>query len=1158
MRIARLDLTRYGRFSDYSLDFGAAPTNGPDFHIVYGLNEAGKSTAAAAILDLLFGIEERTAYGAAKGRASVPNWHAYNTMRIGARLELAGGAYEVARLKRDKNSLVGADNRPFDENVLKAELAGVDREAFHVMFSLDEESLEQGGKAILASRGDLGQLLFAASAGLAAFSTQLDELRKKIEAFHRPRASTTELAKSKHELDELKRRREEADTLASSYAELVRQRDEAKGAYETATRALGERRARADVIQRLLAGLPHLAAIREAERELAPLADLPSPPAGWSDELARLQTETIRLTTHKENAETAIKRLEDELSRIGDDLPALAVAGRVDAWRELRSRYDTARDIPVRQGELDGKRAGVVDILRCLGREGEAEPQKLLLSVRAVGTFEELIAARSGVETKLMGARVALDEAKAALAQALDEAPQSEVGGAAVEALKARLLAARRDDSASRLRAMREELEKRGRKLVDAVAALAPWSGSVETLALVAVPGETETAALRQRLSQTKASRQQHFDRLAAKIGEVERLKAEAAAAARAADLVSDEAAADIRAAREAAWTVHRAALDAATADAFEATMRRDDVTGAARLAGARELAAVRERAIKVAGVEAECAGARVDLDAADKALVAIDHEIAGLMPATPPAGRDPLSFLDAWRIKRDEALGLIAALGEAKDAARRLDRDESRVRGGLADSLRAAGVSAGADETLETLMEAAEAAIYREAKAETLRQKVKERRADVRRAETRLKAAEEDDARWRDAWGRASAGSWLAAREEEAPPLGEVRHALKALEELRGALKDCADLDHRIGAMEHDRRKFAAEVGEAAAALELAHDEEAGRLADLIGSRVAAARENARRREEKTKAVTDARATLATIGEALAVNSNLVSAMTDFFEVSALADVAARLDDCKQRDELREEIARETRAILGLNLANSIDAARAALEEADRAAIEHELSELKTREADDVAANAESFAAYREARRRLDAVGGDDAVARIEEKRRTILEEVKDGARRYLRLRAGVAAADEALKLYRDRHRGAMMERAARAFSEISRGAYRGLAAEPNGQSETLIALGADGGSKEADQLSRGARSQLFLALRVAGYHELAKARRPAPFVADDIMETFDHFRAEEALKLFADMGHVGQVIYLTHHLHLAEIAKKVCPEAKVHELTA
>ena len=193
--------------------------------------------------------------------------------------------------------------------------------------------------------------------------------------------------------------------------------------------------------------------------------------------------------------------------------------------------------------------------------------------------------------------------------------------------------------------------------------------------------------------------------------------------------------------------------------------------------------------------------------------------------------------------------------------------------------------------------------------------------------------------------------------------------------------------------------------------------------------------------------------------------------------------------------------------------------AARAALEAADRTTLDEELTALKTREADDEAASRESFVAYREALRRLDAVGGDDAVARIEEKRRTILEEIKEGARRYLALRAGVAAADEALRLYRDRHRGAMMERASRAFSEISRGAYRGLTTQPSGQSETLIALGADGGSKAAEQLSKGARFQLYLALRVAGYHELAKARPPAPFIADDIMETFDHFRAEEAL---------------------------------------
>ena len=327
---------------------------------------------------------------------------------------------------------------------------------------------------------------------------------------------------------------------------------------------------------------------------------------------------------------------------------------------------------------------------------------------------------------------------------------------------------------------------------------------------------------------------------------------------------------------------------------------------------------------------------------------------------------------------------------------------------------------------------------------------------------------------------------------------------------------------------------------------------------AGAVEGRVARARENARRRAEKAEALANARERVAAIAEALDVNMRQARSMTAFFAVDTLADVAAKLEECRRRDEARAEIAKELRAIIVASVAGSLEAARAVLEGADAAALAAELAALKTRAPHDDLAHAEAHSAHRETIKRLEAVGGDDAVARIEEKRRTILEEIKDGARRYLTLRAGVAAADEALRLYRDRHRGAMMERASKAFTLISRGAYRGLTTAPNGQSEMLIALAADGGSKAAEQLSKGARFQLYLALRVAGYHELAKAqaRAPAPFVADDIMETFDHFRAEEALRLFAEMGRVGQVIYFTYHQHLSEIAKTVCPEARVHEL--
>ena len=86
---------------------------------------------------------------------------------------------------------------------------------------------------------------------------------------------------------------------------------------------------------------------------------------------------------------------------------------------------------------------------------------------------------------------------------------------------------------------------------------------------------------------------------------------------------------------------------------------------------------------------------------------------------------------------------------------------------------------------------------------------------------------------------------------------------------------------------------------------------------------------------------------------------------------------------------------------------------------------------------------------------------------------------------------------------------------------------------------------------------MSKGARRfQLYLALRVADYFEFVDQHGPVPLVADDILETFDDFRAEEAFRLFTEMAGVGQVIYLSHHRHLCEIARAVCPNVTIHEL--
>ena len=132
MRLRRLDLTRYGRFTGQSIDFGLAEEKQPDLHILYGPNEAGKSTALAAFLDFLFGIEPRSRFNFL---------HPYPTMRIGAVLELARGTRELVRVKRVQNSLLDSSDQPVPDAIIQAELGSIDRDSYRTMFSLDDDTL---------------------------------------------------------------------------------------------------------------------------------------------------------------------------------------------------------------------------------------------------------------------------------------------------------------------------------------------------------------------------------------------------------------------------------------------------------------------------------------------------------------------------------------------------------------------------------------------------------------------------------------------------------------------------------------------------------------------------------------------------------------------------------------------------------------------------------------------------------------------------------------------------------------------------------------------------------------------------------------------------------------------------------------------------------
>jgi uncharacterized protein YhaN len=1163
MRLRRLDLARYGKFTGRAIDFGERAAGRPDLHIVYGPNEAGKSTAFAAFLDLLFGIEQRSPYNFL---------HPYPTMRIGGALELEpeGAPQEFVRIKRPRNSLLDASDQPIAEGVLGAALGGLDRSAYRLMFSLDDETLEAGGESILESKGDLGQLLFSASAGLADLSRTLDDLRGEAEAFYKYRARSGELATLKAELADLKARREAIDTLASHYVHLVEARDRASTQYEEAIAGRGQVQARMEEIQRHLSALPRLAELRKLRADLAPLADLPEPPPGWLEALPQLQRDDIELDTRAAGAAAEIEQLKAELDAIVVDEAVLALAGRIELSPELRARNSAAeKDLPERRSQLREVELAVASLLGQLGRPDEAEPGGLLLGAATVGRLRELIETRSGIDASLEAAgrereeaRHRLDEAAAKLTEAGGPTASERKRDAQVAALAATLASIPTSEYVARRRSAERDLRRHREALAAEMSALQPWQGDAHQLAALAVPDPAEM----KRWNEAAAKAQKQSERLEEDTARFEadcaRHRAALDAIARMTGLAGEREASALRAQRETAWTEHRRRLDAATADAFEAALRRDDHMTAALLRHEKEIARLQQLEEALAIAQAELDGARKRLGAVRDSQARVDAAVAAALGAMTPSLPEgtTLAQLEAWLARRDKALEVRARLREAEQDFDEAERDIAAARAALSAALAAAGGAGhNVDAGLDALLAAAQSVLEGEAELKKLRHAVEERERELQLRERTLAKATEADAAWQAGWTKACASCWLAKDGDPAPGLAAVREILETLGKLGPKLEARASLAERIRKMEADRTAFAAEVAAIAEALGFdPRSEAAPALAHRIAQRLREAQDGQARSADKAKALDAARTRQRVLAQDLAAQEKRKAEMTAFFGVATLAEVAARLQDTTRRADLRRQAEAAARDILdALRLPGMADA-EAALETADRAALEAELAALKARFDDEDQRTRDLFSARGKAIDQVEAVGGDNAAARIEEKRRTILLDVEERAMRYLRLRAGIVAAEQALRVYRDKHRSSMMARASAAFRTISRNAYASLTTQLERDGEILIAVAADGGSKVASELSKGTRFQLYLALRVAGYYEFAGARRPVPFIADDIMETFDDFRAEEAFRLFAEMAEVGQVIYLTHHRHLCDIARRIHPEIRVHDLSA
>lgn len=1130
MRLERLDLTRYGRFTDKSLSFAPPALGDPDLHIIYGPNEAGKSTLFSAWLDLLFGIPLRSRYDFL---------HPGPTMQIGTRLTHATGTLELRRLKRNNASLLDGHETPLPENILQSVLGGLSRDSYSAMFSLDDDTLEKGGDSILASRGDLGEMLFSASSGLAELAPRMESLRGELDSFHRSGKRSGWLYEAKKQLADLDARRRGIEVSASALQKLAREAAAAEQAWR-------EARAREDATQAELArlgdiaaALPLLAKLADLQDRLHPTGHLPDADTVVQESHARIERDRLTLDTRISDRALRLQGVEDRLAALPDDPAVLARSDEIDSVEALRPEHDTAiKDLPRRQQEAGDAQARIRALLSELG-QGGARAADLVLPSAVLARMRSLLSERSGLLTAVATAAAETRKAADLLARERDRlgSPDPVEDDAALSALLTRLRA--QDPADGRTRALRDRDQAEGR-LSAAIVALAPWRGDGDSLAALAVPPGWQ---IREWEVEGETARQQELDtcrEVAALQADLDRLQAAMTGRAeiQAATGLTLSDAAVARSRREALWAEHLGSMSPRSAYSFEQALREDDRISALlaeALAEARREALQRTERDQV-GVRLEDAKAR--LAAVRDRGVAIGTGIDAACAALGLTGGS-LPDLQQWLDLRLAALTERHALRDAEAALRRSTELLDSAARALATALGQTDDSDARD--YDTLLTTALARVDATDRRREARRRLTGLASDLREREQAEREACAALTGWRQDWAEASRETMLARHPDDASGLGAI---LDLLDQLGTAARDLSMLEDRIAKMQANRDRFQQARSGIALSLDMP---EAAPWGDVL-SRLRRARDRARDREELVRQrdaelqsdKDDRRALELREQEAADLGASLGWSGGD----CTLADHIAC---CLEATKLRRDIATLQDELRDHPRPGEMD---------DPGTIRQRIESLK---ADAQLLRRETefrLEAHLEAKRQIEAVGGDDALARIASDRQNLLLEIRERARDHLAARFGLMAFETGLRRYRDQHRSAMLARASEAFRKLTVGAYSGLATQPDGTSEILVALSTSEGAKLAPDLSKGARFQLYLALRIAGYHELATSRPSVPFIADDIMETFDDHRASAAFALLSDMSRLGQVIYLTHHRHLCDIALTACPAANVIDL--
>jgi uncharacterized protein YhaN len=1168
VRLIRLDLKAFGPFTDRTLEF---TTKAPGLHLIFGPNEAGKSTSLRALKALLYGFPQQTP----------DNFlHNYDQLLVaGCLRSSAGQELSFQRRKKRVGDVLDAAGNPLDAAALAPFLHGLEATIFSSLYGIDHDALVRGGEEILAQKGEVGQALFAAGAGISSVSEVVAQLEKEAAELFKATGQLPAINVATKRFKDLQKEMKAAGLSVKDWKEHRKALEDAEAARTKLELERDQKSTELHRLERLGQAVPELAALAARRAHLQTLGEVVLLDVDFAERYQKVSRDMREAGQRLQIDRERLAKLTERIQSVSLNKELLHEAARVDDFHQRLGEYRKGqKDRPERNGMRISLRSEAGRLLQ------QVRPD---LPLEKVETLRPLLAKKRTVQaltTQYAAIRQQLAVAEKQGRAAEQERQKVETGIAAMLApvdtgnlLQAIELARKVGDIDGQLASNRGELELQKKECRTDLQRLGLWTGELTALMELALPlaetvqkfeksyGEVSDAG--REIEKARKNYKKDLHQVLTEIRKVEGVGL----------VPSEEELALTREKRRQGWRLLRRqwldgedvakesreyAPEQPLVEVYEAYVGRADTIAdrlrheADRVAGAAALHA-RMESLGESLVENNRDREALLLRAKEQAAAwNRAWQAAGIIPLSPRemggwlAGIDKLRFKGADLFKKHE----------------QLDRDLQRcegLKGALKKELLAIGENVPGGHELGPVLVAAETVLAKLADRNKELEKFREQREkaakDMGRAAEDLMAARKALVEWQEQWRKSLVG---LGQEGEVTPL-EAGDLLEVLQGCFDKVKEADDLQKRIDGIDRDAAQLDQEVK---ALLDKVAPEISGLPLDqailqlrlLLGQ----AQKDGALYDELTK---NQRALQEEIQASESVWQCAGKQMAELLLLAkchSQAELPAIIERFAEYRRLRQKIVEheENLAKIGGGVSLAELAAQAAAVNVDELPVLMEglLRDTKERLHPEINRLSQIVG---EENTRLVAMDGGARAAELTEAMERELALIRRLAGRYALVKLAARVLQQAIDRYREEHQDPVLRIAAGYFQKLTLGSFAGLRTDVDDAGQpVLVGVRENGSRLTVDKMSSGTRDQMFLALRLATLTWRLETDEPMPFIIDDILINFDDVRSRATLQILAELGEKNQVILFTHHRRIVEEARMLEGQGvvQIHELAS